>query len=151
MMSDRIEKKVELKAPITRVWQAISDYRKFGEWFLVKLESPFVPGQVSHGQITYPGYEYMVLNMTIQEIKPEYFFSFTWHPYPVDETQDYSNEPQTLVEFKLKEIESGTLLIVTESGFDKLPLERRSEAFKLNEEGWTEQMENIKRYVEKTS
>ena len=146
-MTDRIEKRIELKAPITRVWRALTDHREFGEWFQVKLEDPFVPGQVSHGRITHPGYEHVEWTATVTEMLPEQLFSFTWHPYAVDAGVDYSNEPPTLVEFRLAEIPEGTLLVVTESGFDKLPAHRRDEAFRMNDSGWAGQVKNIERHV----
>jgi uncharacterized protein YndB with AHSA1/START domain len=146
-MSDRIEKRIELKAPVSRVWRALTDYREFGEWFRVKLEGPFVAGQVSRGQITYPGYEHLKWEAVVQKLEPERLFSFTWHPYAVDPKVDYSKEPQTLVEFKLEKTPSGTRLLLTESGFDRIPAARRMEAFRMNDGGWTEQMKNIERHV----
>jgi uncharacterized protein YndB with AHSA1/START domain len=146
-MKDRIEKRIELKAPVSRVWRALTDYREFGEWFRVKLDGPFVPGQISCGQITYPGYEHLKWEAVVQSIEPEHLFSFTWHPYAVDPKIDYSNEASTLVEFRLEKITSGTLLLVTESGFDKIPSDRRFEASRRNDGGWTEQMKNIEAYV----
>jgi uncharacterized protein YndB with AHSA1/START domain len=146
-MKDRIEKRIELKAPVSRVWRALTDYREFGDWFRVKLDGPFVPGQISCGQITYPGYEHLKWEAVVQSIEPEHLFSFTWHPYAVDPKIDYSNEASTLVEFRLEKITSGTLLLVTESGFDKIPSDRRFEASRRNDGGWTEQMKNIEAYV----
>jgi uncharacterized protein YndB with AHSA1/START domain len=146
-MTDRIEKRIELKAPVARVWRALTDYREFGEWFRVKLDGPFVAGGISRGNITYPGYEHLQWEAVVTAIEPERLFSFTWHPYAVDPQMDYSQEPQTLVEFRLKKTADGTLLTVTESGFDKIPAARRAEAFPRNEGGWTEQMKNIERYV----
>ena len=146
-MSDRIEKRVELKAPVSRVWRALTDYREFGEWFRVKLEGPFVPGQVSRGNITYPGYEHLKWEVTVQTMEAERVFSFTWHPYAVDPTVDYSKETPTLVEFRLEETPMGTLLVLTESGFDKVPAERRAEAFLRNDNGWSIQLGNIASYV----
>ena len=146
-MSDRIEKRIELKAPISRVWRALTDYREFGEWFRVKLEGPFVPGQVARGRITHPGYEHVEWKATVKEMQPERLFSFNWRPYAVDPNVDYSNEPPTLVEFRLQEIPGGTLLVLTESGFDKVPAHRRAEAFRMNDQGWTQQMKNIERHV----
>ena len=147
-MTDRIEKTIELKAPISRVWRALTDHREFGTWFRVRIDGPFVPGQVSRGQVTYPGYEHLRWEAVVQKMEPERLFSFTWHPYAVDPDQDYSNEPPTLVEFTLEETATGTLLRVVESGFDKIPAERRAEAFRKNDGGWTEQIQNIARYVE---
>jgi uncharacterized protein YndB with AHSA1/START domain len=150
-MDNRIEKRIELTAPISRVWKALTDYRQFGEWFRVKVDGPFVPGQVSTGHITYPGYEHVKWEAKIQDMQPEHLFSYTWHPYAVDSNTDYSNETPTLVEFRLTETTNGTLLVVTESGFDKIPSGRRDEAFRKNDGGWAQQVKNIQTYVnEKT-
>jgi uncharacterized protein YndB with AHSA1/START domain len=147
-MSDRIEKAVELKAPVSRVWRALTDYNEFGKWFRVRLDGPFVPGQVSRGQITHPGYEHVSWEAVVLKMEPERLFSFTWHPYAIDPKEDYGAEPSTLVEFALEKTATGTLLRIVESGFDKLPSRRRDEAFRMNERGWTGQLENIARHVE---
>jgi uncharacterized protein YndB with AHSA1/START domain len=149
-MNDRIEKRIELKAPVSRVWRVLTDYREFGEWFGVKLEGPFAVGQVSRGQITYPGYEHLTLEAVVQKMEPERLFSFTWHPCAIDPKMDYSKETPTLVEFKLEKTATGTLLSVTESGFEKIPASRRAEAFRRNDGGWTEQMKNVEKHVAKT-
>ncbi|PYY15721.1 MAG: vanillate O-demethylase oxidoreductase VanB [Acidobacteria bacterium] len=146
-MSDRIEKRIELKAPVSRVWRALTDYREFGEWFRVKIDGPFKPGEVSRGQVTYPGYEHLKWEAIVQKMEPERLFSFTWHPAGVDPKKDYSKETPTLVEFKLEKTANGTLLVVVESGFDKIPADRRLEAFRMNEGGWETQMKNIESYV----
>jgi uncharacterized protein YndB with AHSA1/START domain len=148
MTHDRIEKRIELRAPISRVWRALTDYREFGEWFRVKLDGPFVPGQKSRGQITYPGYEHLKWEIVVQKMELERLFSFTWHPYAIDPKIDYSEETPTVVEFRLEKSAKGTLLILTESGFDKIPSGRRLEALRMNDGGWTEQMKNIERHVE---
>lgn len=149
-MSDRIEKQVELKAPISRVWRALTDHVQFGNWFGVKLEGPFVPGQSSTGHVTHPGYEHLKWEAVVQRMEPERLFSFTWHPYAIDPGVDYSKEPPTLVEFRLEETTTGTLLIVTESGFDVISDKRRLEAWRMNDRGWTQQMANIETYVTQT-
>ena len=146
-MTDRIEKRIELEAPVSRVWRALTDYREFGEWFGVKLEGPFVPGQTSRGQITHPGYEHVRWQAVVQKMEAERLFSFTWHPYSVDPKIDYSEETPTLVEFALEKTATGTLLVVTESGFDKIPSNRRPEAFRMNDGGWAAQMKRIEAYV----
>jgi uncharacterized protein YndB with AHSA1/START domain len=146
-MTNDIEKRIELKAPVSRVWRAITDYREFGEWFRVKLEGPFVRGQVTRGQITHPGYEHVKWEATVKEMQPERLFSFTWHPYAVDPKTDYSKETPTLVEFRLEKIPTGTLLEVTESGFDKIPAHRRDEALRMDDSGWAGQLRNIERHV----
>jgi uncharacterized protein YndB with AHSA1/START domain len=144
---DRIEKRIELKAPLARVWRAISDHRQFGAWFKVDIEAPFVAGQPARGRITHPGYEHVVWNVVVQSIEPERLFSFTWHPYGIDPQVDYSKEIPTLVEFRLSVIPGGTLLIVTETGFERVPAVRRAEAYRMNESGWAQQMKNIQSHV----
>jgi uncharacterized protein YndB with AHSA1/START domain len=146
-MTDRIEKTVELKAPVARVWRALTDYKEFGTWFRCKLENPFVPGQVTRGRIAYPGYEHLKWEAVVQKMEPERLFSFTWHPYAIDPNKDYSSETPTLVEFTLEKAGSGTLLRVVESGFDKIPAGRRPDALRMNERGWSEQLKNIAEYL----
>ncbi len=145
--TDRIEKKVVLSAPRSRVWRALSDSREFGEWFRLKLETPFVTGSTVHGQITHPGYEHLKVEMQIVELAPERYLSYRWRPHAVDPHKDYSAEPMTLVEFTLEDAPGGTLLTIVESGFDRLPAGRREEAFRGNDSGWTEQAKNIERHV----
>jgi uncharacterized protein YndB with AHSA1/START domain len=146
-MNDRIEKRIELKAPVSRVWRALTDHREFGQWFWVELEGPFVPGQIARGRITHPGYEHVIWQATVQKMEHERLFSFTWRPYAIDPAVDYSHEAPTLVEFKLEATPGGTLLSIVESGFDKVPAGRRAEAFRMNERGWAAQLENITRHV----
>lgn len=145
-MDHRIEKRVQLKAPVSRVWRALTDHREFGEWFRVKLDGPFVAGQISRGQITYPGYEHLKWQAIVQQMEPERLFSFAWH-HSLDPNADITKEPTTLVEFKLEKAAGGTLLTLTESGFENLPDNLRPEAFRRNDGGWTGQMKNIVSYV----
>jgi uncharacterized protein YndB with AHSA1/START domain len=146
-MTDSIEKLIELKAPIARVWRALTDFREFGSWFRVRLEGPFEVGKPARGRITYPGYEHLAWEAVVVSMEPERLFSFTWHPYAVDPNVDYSEETPTLVEFRLEKTAAGTLLRLTESGFGKIPAQRLADALRMNEHGWSEQMRNIERHV----
>jgi uncharacterized protein YndB with AHSA1/START domain len=147
-MSDRIEKFVSLAAPVDRVWEALTDHEQFGAWFGVALEGPFVAGQESRGHMTYPGYEHVVWRAKVVTIDPKRLFAFTWHPYGIDPAVDYSKEEPTLVAFTLAPAGAGSHLTVVESGFDKVPAHRREEAFRMDERGWTSQMNNIKAYLD---
>jgi uncharacterized protein YndB with AHSA1/START domain len=142
-----IEKQVELKAPLQRVWRALTDYREFGEWFRVKMQQPFVEGQISRGRLLTPAYDHLTFEVTVVRLQPESLFALTWHPYAVDPGTDYAHETPTLVEFRLQKTATGTLLTLTESGFDKIPAHRRDEALRMNSGGWEQQMKNIERYV----
>jgi uncharacterized protein YndB with AHSA1/START domain len=146
--TDRVERSVELEVPRSRVWKALTNAGEFGSWFGVHLEGKtFVAGERMLGRITYPGYEHLMMEMWIERIEPERLFSWRWHPAAIDPNVDYSTEPTTLVVFELREIDGRTLLSVVESGFDRIPVERRSTVIRLNTSGWEEQMSNVKKYV----
>lgn len=155
---DRIEKRILLRAPLKRVWRALSDSKEFGAWFGVKFESQFTPGalvrgiivgtavdaeiatlQKQHGQVPF--------EITIGRIEPEHLFSFHWHPYAIEPGVDYSREPTTLIEFRLEEVPNGVMLTVTESGFDQIPLARRAKAFSANEQGWGMVIRLVEKYL----
>jgi uncharacterized protein YndB with AHSA1/START domain len=145
--TDRIEKRFEVRAERSRVWRAISDSVEFGTWFRMELDRPFTPGATVIGRLTIPGYEHVTLEMQIEKVEPEGYFSYRWHPYAVDPAIDYTAEPTTLVEFHLEETAGGTAITITESGFDRLPATRRAEAFRMNEAGWEGQAKKLESYV----
>lgn len=145
--TDRIEKKIELRASRSRVWRAITVAEEFGAWFGMKLDGEFAEGGTVRGRVTHPGYEHVTVDMWVERIEPERYFSYRWHPNAIDTQVDYSAEPTTLVEFILEESEGGTAVTIIESGFDRIPLARRDEAFRSNEGGWAGQIKNLERYV----
>ena len=167
--TDRIEKRVSLRAPVSRVWRAIADAREFGRWFGFALEGDFEPGRRMKGtfngtldeaaivehqkslglqpsKVKLPGEN--AVFCTVERIEPERYFSFRWIPYGIDAEADPENEPTTLVEFRLEATAEGTLLTIVESGFDRVPAHRRERAFRMNEGGWAAQAENLTKYVE---
>jgi uncharacterized protein YndB with AHSA1/START domain len=146
--TDRIERSVHINAPVARVWRALANAEQFGAWFGVALGGQaFVAGQNVQGRITHPGYEHLVFNASIERVEPERLLSFRWHPYAIDPGVDYSKEATTLVVFELEPAADGTSLRVVESGFDALPPARRRDAFRMNSQGWDEQLNNIVRHV----
>jgi len=157
-VTDRIEKQVLLRAPRERVWRAISEPKQFGHWFGIEFDGDFAPGTRITGRITPTQVDPEVARMQepftglafdffVERIEPMSLFSFRWHPHAVDRTVDYSNEPTTLVVFELEDAPGGTLLTITESGFDRIPLARRAEAFTANEGGWAHQLRLIEKYL----
>jgi uncharacterized protein YndB with AHSA1/START domain len=158
MNTDRIEKKILLSAPLKRIWRALSDSTEFGTWFGVKFDAPFAPGARMHGVLVgttvnpevakaQKKYEGAAFEITIEQMEPDLLFSFRWHPNAVDPSIDYSDEPTTLVVFALEEVPGGVMLTVTESGFDRIPLARRAQAFTANEGGWGIMVNVIAEYV----
>src|SRR6266705_401115 len=158
MNADRIEKSILLRASRKRVWRALSDATEFGSWFGMKFDGPFAPGASMRGVIVpttvnaevakaKKEYEGMTFELTIEQMEPERLFSFRWHPFAVERGVDYSAEPTTLIVFTLEEAADGVMLTVTESGFDQIPLERRSKAFTANEQDWTMVLKLIEEYL----
>jgi uncharacterized protein YndB with AHSA1/START domain len=148
-MTDRIDRTIELNAPIERVWRALTDHNEFGQWFRVKLHGPFAPGKLATGHITYPGYEHVKWEVMIKQMHFPQLFSFTWHPYAVQAGVDYSHETPTLVEFRLEPTARGTRLSISESGFEALPAHRQPDALRMNAGGWEQQAANIRIHVER--
>jgi uncharacterized protein YndB with AHSA1/START domain len=145
--TDRIEKQIRLSSPRSRVWRALTDTREFGTWFGVDLQGAFAAGAAIHGKLTVKGYERVTLDMIVEAMEPERFFSFRWRPYAIDPDVDYSKEPRTLVAFTLEQVDGGTELTVVESGFDGIPASRRVKAFEMNSKGWASQLVNIQKYL----
>jgi uncharacterized protein YndB with AHSA1/START domain len=146
--TDRIERKIVLKVSRARVWRALTSIEEFNSWFAVKLQGThFTAGRTFSGPVTHPGYEHIIMEVTIEKIEPERLMSWRWHPNAIDPKMDYSGEPTSLVEFQLQDAVGGTLLTVVESGIDKIPVERRLQVFRMNSEGWKIQMQNIEKYV----
>ncbi|HXU80756.1 MAG TPA: SRPBCC family protein [Polyangia bacterium] len=167
--SDRIEKRVTLRAPLSRVWRAIADAHEFGSWFGFQLDGPFVAGKTVTGTFQGTLDEAAIMEQqkrlglrpsrlklpeknfvfcTVERIEPERYFSFRWIPYGIDAEIDPQNEPTTLVEFRLEPVPEGTLVTIVESGFDRVPAHRRERAFRMNEGGWEAQAQNLARYVD---
>jgi len=146
--TDRIEKRFTVNAPRSRVWRALADEKEFGTWFRMSFDRPFSEGATVFARLTHPGYEHVTLDLVVERIQPERYFSYKWHPYAIDPKSDYTKEPMTLVEFTLEEVKDGTAVTIVESGFDRIPLGRRAEAFRMNEKGWEGQAKNLAKHVE---
>src|SRR5580658_7388348 len=93
--TDRIEKKILLRAKPSRVWKALTDSKEFGSWFGARLESPFVAGSTTKGVIaptsvdpevakTQKPHEGRPLVLIIERIEPERLLALRWHPHGVD-------------------------------------------------------------------
>lgn len=147
MNENRIEKFVELAAPVARVWEAITDYKQFGTWFRVRLDGPFEVGMTTTGNVTYPGHEHMRWVSITEKMEHERCFAFSWHPSELDPDSDYDTDAKVVVEFRLEPIEAGTRLTITEEGFLQFPEPKRLEILRSNIQGWDTQAENIRVYV----
>lgn len=145
---DKIEKTVDLAAPVSRVWRALTDHEEFGQWFRVRLDGPFRVGETTTGNITYPGHERVEWVSVTERMEPERLFVFSWPPSAVDPDTAYADDAKVVVEFRLQPLESGTRLTITESGFLQFPESKRLEILRSNAEGWNIQAKNVADYVE---
>jgi uncharacterized protein YndB with AHSA1/START domain len=143
--TDRIEKTIVLRAPRSKVWRALTDSQRFGQWFQANIEGPFVPGQRARGAMTYPGYEHLRFEAVVEQMEPERLFSWRWQPGGDPDPDPAA--PTTLVVFELEEVPEGTRLTVTETGFDRIPVARRAKAYRENDQGWTGQLDSLRKYV----
>jgi uncharacterized protein YndB with AHSA1/START domain len=153
----KIEKRVLLRAPLERVWRAISDAEEFGRWFGVRFDGPFVAGTSVTATISpttvdsavakrQEAHEGVTSRWQIVAVEPRRRLAYRWHPCPGE--PDIEQEPTTLVEFTLAEHPDGVLLTITESGFEAIPEARRGRAFEANTEGWAIQTDMVRRYIE---
>jgi uncharacterized protein YndB with AHSA1/START domain len=156
--TDRIVKKIVLRAKRARVWRAISDSQEFGAWFGMRVAGPFVAGKSVHATIVptevdpeiakhQKEFEGLPFELDVVDVEPERLLSFRWVPHAVERGKDYSREPKTLVSFELRDVDGGVELTVTESGFDRVPLERRAKAFTNNEQGWGVVVHLVQKYL----
>ena len=144
---DRIEKVVDLAAPVSRVWRAVTDHEEFGTWFRVRLDGPFEVGTTTTGRITVPGYEHMEWISVTEVLEPERLFTFSWPPSAIDPDTAYDDDAKVVVEFRLEPTETGTRLTITESGFLQFPEAKRLEVLRSNRQGWDMQAENVAAHV----
>lgn len=162
MSTLQIQKSILLDASIERVWQAISDAKQFGSWFGAEWDGPFVTNTIMNGRIVPTQVDSEVARLqephrgkpfciTIDEIDPLKRFRFRWHPFAIDPSYDYSRDPMTSVVFELSPLDPQTLLTITESGFDQLPLARQASAFQANDGGWSHQTKLIEKYLMQTA
>ena len=144
---DRIEKTVDLAAPVSRVWRALTDYEEFGEWFQVRLDGPFKVGETTTGNMTCPGYEHMQWVSVTEVMEHERVFAFSWPPSTVDPDTSYGEGAKVVVEFRLMPTANGTRLTITETGFLQFPEVKRLDVLRSNKEGWDIQAQNVANHV----
>ncbi|MDB5895114.1 MAG: vanillate O-demethylase oxidoreductase VanB [Rhodoferax sp.] len=143
----RFHQEARIDAAPAAVWKALTDARQFGEWFGVRLDTVFSPGQLAVGKMERDGHEHLDFTAKVVRMQPERLFSFRWHPHAEDPSMSGADEPTTLVEFTLDEAQGKTLLTVAESGFERLPARRRHTAFEVNSRGWAQQLDNLQGFL----
>ena len=110
--TDRIERKILLKAPRSRVWRALSNAEEFGDWFGVDAEGQDLrrrPARAGADHLSRLRARHLRRAGRTHGAGALAVLALASVP-PIDPDVDYSKEPTTLVEFELKEVEGGTLL-----------------------------------------
>lgn len=142
MQEDRIERTIEIAAPMDRVWSVLTEPGHVGTWFGIgeATEIDLRPGGImvldhgDHGR--YP--------TRFVRVEPPHVLSFRWAASFPDVLADETNS--TLVEFTLAPIAAGTSLRVVESGFARLaipPDRARSAGYESHADGWSGVLERI--------
>jgi uncharacterized protein YndB with AHSA1/START domain len=155
--TDCIVRSVVVNAPIERVWSFVGRAGEFGRWFGVAFDGEFEPGARISGRITPTEADPEIaklqephagtpFDVVVETVDPPHRLAFHWHPHAIGGA-DYAHEPTTLVTFDLESVADGTKLTITESGFDRIPLERRAAAFDANGAGWSMQATLVAKYV----
>jgi uncharacterized protein YndB with AHSA1/START domain len=143
-VQDAIVKEIEIKAPIDKVWDAITMPEHLGAWF--GDSGATVDFRVG-GEMALTWQEHGTGWAVIDAIEPKTRFVWRWartsekKPTPGD---------QTTVEFTLAESGDGTLLRVVESGFTSLAMDEATQAAARDENvgGWDWEIGELKDYVE---
>ncbi|HWO61590.1 MAG TPA: SRPBCC family protein [Umezawaea sp.] len=145
MVQERIEREIDISAPVEKVWAAITEAEHLGTWFgdagaTVDLR----PG----GRITLSWKDHPTAVAVVEKVEPTAYLSYRWSG-PLHEEPGEGNS--TLIEFTLHPIEEGTRLRVVESGFRDLVLsaEARASYFDGNVDGWKQKTEELRAHVER--
>ena len=147
MPADRIEREIEIDAPIDVVWTVITEPEHINGWFTDSAEIDVRRG--AEGRFGWEAGEHnraMVVNVRIERIEPPHFFSFRWH-YPDGEEPTEENAP--LVEFSLEPVGDSTLLRVVESGLEKIVRSEddKETYFAEHASGWARIVERLRDYA----
>jgi uncharacterized protein YndB with AHSA1/START domain len=147
MPADRIEREIDIDAPIDVVWTVITEPEHITEWFTDDAELDLRP----HGEGRFVWNEKAtarehVANVRVERLEPPRFFSFRWD-YPDGAMPDETNAP--LVEISLEPHGDSTRLRLVESGLEALALsdEAKDAYFTDHSGGWSHFVERLRDYA----
>ena len=148
MPADRIEREIDIDAPIDVVWTVITEPEHITGWFTDSAELDLRPG--GEGQFAWDvkGTSRKKVNLRVERLEPPHFFSFRWD-YPDGDDPSETNAP--LVEFSLEAQGGSTRLRLVESGLASLARspEEKETYFAEHTSGWTHFAERLREYAAK--
>jgi uncharacterized protein YndB with AHSA1/START domain len=144
----RIDRSVEVEAPIDRVWRALTDASQLSAWFQVTIEGAIAAGAEVWMTSVHPDHAGQRFKVRFLELAPPHRLVWAWHPGEIDPSVDYAKEPETTVTFHLEPTGTGTRLTVSETGFDRIAIARRAKVYRDNAQGWPEVLVWLQAYVQ---
>lgn len=142
-MNMKIEKNVVLRAPRTKVWDALTTEEGWTGWFSEGVIGDFTPGSTLTLDFGAHGLCYAL----VTDRKELELFQLKWHPGEDCTLEAYPAEQMTTITFRLSDHEKGTLLEMVEDGFESVSDARRAKALELNSEGWRWELVELEAYV----
>jgi uncharacterized protein YndB with AHSA1/START domain len=143
-MDQSITRTLILKAPLDKAWNAIATPEGFHGWFSAKVEGDWKEGEAV--LLRWPSGN--ANEIRLNKIQPKSLFVYQWHPGEYNKLDAYPESELTTITMRLREVPDGTELSLVESGFENVSEDRRLKVLGLNTEGWEEELENIRKYVE---
>jgi uncharacterized protein YndB with AHSA1/START domain len=145
----RIDRQIEIAAPIDRVWRALTNPAELSAWFQVTIEGEIAAGKEVQMTTTHLAKNQQSFRVLFVELDAPRKFVWQWHPGMKDPQVDYSKEPRTTVTFTLEQHGRGTRVSVAETGFDAISLDRRAKVHQDNSGGWSTVLVWLKNFAEK--
>ena len=140
-----VRRTISIKAPIDKVWAAITEAQHLARWFPQSAVLTDV-SVGAEGVFTWDGYEDFAVR--IEELDPPHMIAYRWsndNARGVPTTR-IADSQSTVFRFTLEPIEGGTQLTVVESGFGSLSDPAGS--MESNRGGWNSELDELVAYLE---
>jgi uncharacterized protein YndB with AHSA1/START domain len=147
MAADRIEREIDIDAPIEVVWTVITEPEHINGWFTDSAEIEIREGREGRfGWTEKARHRETVVNLKIERLEPPSLLAFRWN-YPDGAEPGPGNAP--LVEFTLEPRGEGTHLKIVESGLNSVDRsdEERETYFAEHASGWAVIVERLRVYA----
>jgi len=128
-----------LRAPVERVWAALTDPGEIAKWFGDGADIDLRPG--GPARFAFGDEEVAAI---VHAVEPNRRFAFYWVPGAQEHPVEITEVTRTLVDFTLEPVAGGTRLRLVESGFGKFGDGR---AYQDNSRGWDEELGDLATYL----
>jgi len=147
MPADRIEREIEIEAPIDVVWAVLTEPGHIASWFTDEAQLDARPG--GDGRLVFRSRATgtpTAVDLRVEEVDPPQFFSFRW-AHAEGAEPDETNS--LLVQFTLRAAGDATRLRLVETGFDRLerPEAERERQSAEHQNGWDVHLAALREYA----